>query len=373
MTSRLHLSTLSIEGFRGIQNLKLPNLGQVTLLAGKNGVGKTTLLDAIRCYASRGEPRVFSKLITDREEFMLREDSDGDVRRFPNFSSLFTDYGPEVFSFGEIPPTFRIKTSERKCNLTVELVNSEDINLKFNQLDSMRKDLLIKVGRTKFRYESSPLGYSRATKAAYSSFRDSNLQLVPPVPCESVGPEFLSNRDAARLWDAIALTEGESIVIDALKLVLGKNLERIAVVSDDAAPPRYSINRRFIARLSSSSTPVPLKRLGDGANRLLMIALALANCNNGILLIDEAENGIHYSVQIEMWRMLFDAAKSGNIQIIATTHSWDCITAFVAAAAETSIEGVMFRLERSEDEGIFAVAYPEDQIAIAAQQRIEVR
>ena len=48
-----HLQSLSIEGFRGIKELSIPRLGRATLLAGRNGVGKTTVLAAVRGYASR--------------------------------------------------------------------------------------------------------------------------------------------------------------------------------------------------------------------------------------------------------------------------------------------------------------------------------
>ena len=50
----LHLPSLVIKNFRGIDELTIPRLGRVTLLAGKNGVGKTTVLDAVRVWADRG-------------------------------------------------------------------------------------------------------------------------------------------------------------------------------------------------------------------------------------------------------------------------------------------------------------------------------
>ena len=51
----LHLPSLVIKNFRGIDELTIPRLGRVTLLAGKNGVGKTTVLDAVRVWAARGQ------------------------------------------------------------------------------------------------------------------------------------------------------------------------------------------------------------------------------------------------------------------------------------------------------------------------------
>ena len=37
----LHLPSLVIKNFRGIDELTIPRLGRATLLTGKNGVGKT--------------------------------------------------------------------------------------------------------------------------------------------------------------------------------------------------------------------------------------------------------------------------------------------------------------------------------------------
>ena len=56
----LLLPDLHIENFRGIKKLTIPRLGRVTLLAGRNGVGKTTVLDAIRVYAARGRRQVLA-------------------------------------------------------------------------------------------------------------------------------------------------------------------------------------------------------------------------------------------------------------------------------------------------------------------------
>ena len=86
--ARLHLPSLTISGFRGIDHVAIPRLGRVTLLAGKNGVGKTTVLDAARVYAARGHPRVLMEVLRGREEFTAVVDDDGGEVLSPDIAAL---------------------------------------------------------------------------------------------------------------------------------------------------------------------------------------------------------------------------------------------------------------------------------------------
>src|SRR5207245_792380 len=77
------------------------------------------------------------------------------------------------------------------------------------------------------------------------------------------------------------------------------------------------------------------------------IARALINAMDGFLLIEEAENGLHYSIQPDVWRLIFRVASRMNVQVLATTHSWDCIEAFQTAASEAGPEvGMLIRLRQ---------------------------
>ena len=103
------------------------------------------------------------------------------------------------------------------------------------------------------------------------------------------------------------------------------------------------------------------------------LALALANSRDGFLLIDEVENGIHHSVQDRFWEMILHTAHANNVQVLATTHSWDAVVGYARAATRIEeVEGTLVRLERDED-GIFAVEYDERELAVIAKQGIEVR
>ncbi len=87
--SILHLPSLFIRGFRGIESLKVPRLGRVTLLTGKNGIGKTSVLKACRVYAQRGHSKVLSDLGRDHEEYTFASDKEG-IREYDvDLSGLF--------------------------------------------------------------------------------------------------------------------------------------------------------------------------------------------------------------------------------------------------------------------------------------------
>ena len=135
---------------------------------------------------------------------------------------------------------------------------------------------------------------------------------------------------------------------------------------------RSSEPRQRQLRSKSIPHPVPLRSFGDGLNRLFGIVLSLVNAKDGLLLIDEFENGLHHSVQADAWRTVFKIASRLDIQVMATSHSWDSIEAFQAAASEVPDEGVLIRLSR-KGEDIVSTVFSEDEFGIATRDRIEVR
>ena len=177
----------------------------------------------------------------------------------------------------------------------------------------------------------------------------------------------------ASLWDTVALTEFEARAVQALKLIYGDEVDRVAMVADEdrVTPQRY--RRRPVVKVEGQDRPVPLKSLGDGAVRIFGTALAIANSSGGFFVIDEAENGIHYSVQPDFWKMVLASASEYNVQVLATTHSWDCVVGFSKAASDLEdVDGLLLRVERM-GESIRTVEYSEEELEVVAEQGIEVR
>lgn len=107
--------------------------------------------------------------------------------------------------------------------------------------------------------------------------------------------------------------------------------------------------------------------------RLATLVLHIGNAPDGVVLVDEIENGLHHSILPKVWRAIGEVAREFNTQVFATTHSRECIVA--AHRAFTESEVYDFRLHRLErlKETIRAVTYDREALEAAIETGLEVR
>jgi AAA15 family ATPase/GTPase len=164
-----------------------------------------------------------------------------------------------------------------------------------------------------------------------------SLHVLPIVP-------VFTNRSGAEIaqdYERLILLEEEEQRHEVLKAfqILDFRIEKIESFS--IGSPNLYLTRKGEKRL-------PIALFGNAINRLIRIVLKLLNSNNSILLIDEIENGIHYTNQREVWKMLFRLAEELDAQIFATTHSIEMIQAFADVGLEHyPNQGAYFELIRS--------------------------
>ena len=189
---------------------------------------------------------------------------------------------------------------------------------------------------------------------------ESNFQLITTLNLE---------RDLnAKLWGKITLTPKQNDVTETLKII-EQNLDGINIIqSTDTGQKPLAV-----VKLKNEMNVVPMKSLGDGINRIFNISLALVNSDNGYLLIDEFENGLHYSVQEKLWEIIFTMSKKLNVQVFATTHSYDCVRAFEKIVNNGfKDEGALIKLENVNGE-VKNVRFDSNELLIASEHNIELR
>ena len=379
-SNQLHLPDLQIKNFRCIDHLSIGKLGRVTLIAGYNGIGKTTILEAVRIYADRGRYDSLMELLDGREEFVTSFNENQEPVSIPDYDAFFFGRHSKIGDF------FSIGTQCEQENLTIKIIDARDLanfqpelfeeapyensykalSISYNGAQSLLPwpSEIGGLFQRKFSHQIPPSQRRRIALSMSDSDMPESLNTI------SLGPGLPQNEMLARYWDKIALTEEESIVLDMLRLT-GQCIDRIAVVGDDRS--RHRSGSKIIVKTQGHPQRVSLRSLGDGLTRLFATGLALTGSRNGFLLIDEVENGVHHSVQYRFWKMIIEVAQEYNIQVLATTHSFECVKAFVKATSENQdAEGVLVRLSRKTGE-LRAVEYDEEKLLLASKYDVEVR
>lgn len=394
----MQLRALDIANFRSLGALSLPELGRVNLLVGKNNCGKTTVLEALRVLASNASLATMLELAVEREDVGLNESRD----RFTSkglVSSLFKDYSIETSEIliGERQSSHHLRMSQvhylfvqeeeedgvvrgRRQVLTAEethRIASEDPDAE------LRQALRVAFGNG----ESDLIRLDRVLSSGSLEASAERRDLL--TPCAYVPARPNDVNDLAILWDQIALTEREQQVIEALKLI-EPAIQGLTFVESDPLidEARRMLERRFhsvvsrrsarripLVKLQGSDLRVPLRSMGDGLHRVLDVVLSLVSIQNGLFLIDEFENGLHYSIHDKLWKLIYEIAAQRSVQVFVTTHSDDCVDAFARVSVATDEVGVLYRIARpaSGDQEHFVKRYSEANLADARNAEVEVR
>jgi ABC-type lipoprotein export system ATPase subunit len=364
------ITSLSIVGFRALNRLKIDRLGGVNLFVGKNSTGKTTLLEAIRLLLSGDiRPRIY-ELLADREEFNLRRwaperggrDADG-----PSLSYEALFFGrPDLYEH----PSFQISSGLGGPNLELSFTwlrpeRGDDASLRYWPSEGPNEDVEAVPGLQIKRDDIRALMPLDRLNRLFTRrlLRDQVDNSVVYLPSSG-----MTMKEVGELWDSIALTDDEDAVIEALRIIT-PTLEKLVMVQ----APSSGKDRMLMAKVGQFGSPVPFKSLGEGANHLLSVALAMIRARGATLLIDEVAAGIHYSVQEKLWDLIFQQAEKFNVQVFATTHSWDCVRALHRAHFRVpQQEASLFRLENAASY-IKVVSFSSNELEIIANEEVEVR
>lgn len=365
------ISSIQIRGYRGFEDFEMGGLERVNLLVGTNNSGKTSVLEALYLLTSRGSPFALWQVLGRRGE-RLPENSPNNVPEM-DICHLFT--GHELHLGSKFTLLAKNQTPESHITFSIGEI-SEEHSQKATVREGVpvpsRLGLHIK-GHPTPPIAAVPLSRSGGVSAdALDSSRGVRRRAIDDeVPSQFITTESLSGNELVALWDKVALTPNEDRVLRALQF-LEPGIERIAA---QAAMPRYYAGQRggFITRLKGHERPVPIGSMGDGMWRMMAMAIAIAQCKGGVLLVDEIDTGLHYTVMGKMWQLIFGAAQQLDVQVFATTHSFDCIKSLAELCYTETDANDNVTLQRIEVGNPKAVPYTDDEIEVAAEKNLEVR
>lgn len=345
------VKSIHIKNYRNIKDLKLDNFAQVNFITGKNNTGKTSILEALALYVDNATHKILREILINRGEYISRPPDLREVEKV-NIKTLSSFFSNREFS-ATTDNQISFKGDDKLIQLYFALDDDKDFSPSF-VIHKIEKDKKSEVSHF-------PLNRNRLFPMLIN-------QLSTDVNFQYVQTRNIDRDINSFLFDKITMSEKEEYVIEALKIV-EPNVERIAFVGEE-----YSRARSAIVRIKGKDTTFPLSSMGDGINRILTIILAMVNCSDGYLFIDEFETGLHYTAQEELMKVIFKLAERLNIQIFATTHSEDTISTFARALnkKENKVSGNLIRLDY-KNEVLKVISYDKEELLIADKSNIEVR
>lgn len=348
MLQRLHIRNL-----RGFSDLRIHTLGRINLVAGRNNAGKTTLLEAIFLLGGAADAHM-----AVNPSVLRSVDADNDVPRSETFwKPLFSelDTGRTLAISGDHSVVGRIEqriTWERplstevfpgKENGALAAASSGERSLRFRYVDPVAGELESEARETARKV-------TVVRQDTYAPF--SRMLLLP-------GSGHM--HAAAILLGHLRRQKRGDLLVDALRVV-DPRLQGIEANSSSGEPMIWvDIGLQEL---------VPLSMLGAGMAHVALIFLVVASVPDGVVLVDEIENGLHHSVLPDVWEVIAKAAEQFNVQVFATTHSFECVE-----AAHEALGPDGFRLHRLEviDGKIRCVTLSPTAISGVIRHNLEVR
>jgi AAA15 family ATPase/GTPase len=364
-----HLTYFKVENFKKFDTLEVNDIGQFNLIVGDNNVGKTCFLEAL--------------LVDERFKTTLSYFSQLLIKRNLKSGAFFTYKGlniEENFKNNEI--ALYQRNLELPIKFTVNETTIEIQNLK----EKIKESIHIEINKFVEKVDLFNYGEIIPNSSNWINFKvDGEIKFLADITSEYY-VEFLNDKKTV---PAVMLSEKvENYLIETYSLIYGKlNLgEKVSEVlntifSDvkvldlrifENASPFFK-NELYI-KTSYKNEYHSIREYGEGFIRCLhFVFLILSNQSNRIC-IDEIDTGIHYTKLKSNWIMIFNLCKQLNIQLFATTHSKECMEAFMEASKAIQNEEKIKLVELKEYKSkVYANTIKYESILTALESKIDLR
>ncbi len=292
--SEQNIKDLEIRNFKCFKQLSIADIGQVNLIGGKNNAGKTAFLEAVDLFVSSDKAYDLASSVYK----ILKRRQGANRSKYLEIDFIYNNESEITISSSS--KTCTLKHSFQVINNDIfenDLLPTEVLSLSVND---DRKDIPIDAFSGKNRMEAIRMNRDRKANLIYISSSTADEQ------------------DIAISYGALVELGMEDFLNISLYSFDHNILELKQIATEHGV----------VLKLKTQKNLILLSSLGEGINRYIAILCAIWANKDGVLLIDEIENGIHYTNYKKLWEIIFRESANANCQMFITTHSKECITAF---------------------------------------------
>lgn len=343
---------LEIKNLRGIKFAEIEGLSQINLFFGKNNCGKSTVLEALFLISGQSNPTLPLSINSLRNYTKFGED---------DLKTEFYYLNPE----NKISISV---TGDEKRHLEISQIKSHSNTVDLDSLRNGSSENAANRYGLKLEYSIEDRNFSsdfilqegnlKTGKANIDQSYKENIlsQYIPSANVQgSLNEEFAK----------IIANKQEYYILSALKEI-DPNIIDIQLVGDEILVDIGAAQR------------LPINMTGDGLRKLLMIIISVFRCRNGILLIDEIDNGLHFSAMKVLWKAILRVTRENNVQLFATTHNIDSLKGLNNILDNGDYSSYRdnisaFKLIKNREGVVSALKYDYPSFSYSINQELEMR
>ena len=353
---------IEIKNFRGIEHLAINDLTRVNVFLGQNNSGKSSILEAILLLTGMANPDTPQNLNRIRTR-----------NYYSNFKDIF--YLFHNMDLKTAPEFIAKQVDEEERRLQLQMTYVFDEQSVLNQSGGMNGTL--PVSETKTFYNTLEMVFETRAHGVVKKYH-SSMTVRPDgvVSNKKIAEDYLEKNGTvfltADLWGInLAATLSELFKRKQKDVVLKRlvhfdsRITDVDILQDD-----------IYVDFENMAEKLPLRMTGDGMRRYLNIVAASANPMNNIILIDEIDNGLHYSAYKKLWEAIFALATDTNKQVFVTTHSKETLyrlNEMLGEHSEYQDALRLYTLEKTLKKGLQAYKLTHEGLREACENEIEIR
>jgi AAA15 family ATPase/GTPase len=307
---------IDIKCYRGISGLTLKKLEQINVFTGANNAGKTSVLEAIYLLAQQNNSDAFFDVLRRRAKL------DG-------LDAVWVDS-----NFTDTVEVSGIYNDVNASNKIYKSVEESDLIDKSDYLSTIMMEGEFGSNVSNSRVE------------LYEHSKQKTFVKSINVICNATlsSPFSLQNSDTILQAHASSVKSNTmKKIIEFISINIDSGIQDIQL-SDSGRGRRFNVTHSDFENKS-----LDLSQFGDGLQRVFFISLLFSSAKNGIILIDELENAIHYKLLTKFSAFIQQLAKEFNVQVFITSHSNECVEALMSTSSSPN-DIVFYHLDRTDNE-----------------------